>query len=800
MAYQHIGKDFTPPDILGKVTGQARYAEDFRADGMVFCKTWCSPLPHARVTRIDASAALEMDGVVGVLTPDDVPGPEEAGEVILTDEPSYVGEPIVAVAAISEQIATDALHRIKVDLEPLPFVTDPLDSLHPRGPNAREGGNAANRGVPLQTHKWNEQDFFSDDGGLPTSGAAVIDWSYGDLEAGFEKASIVLDETFVTASNPHHSMEPRSAMCYWENGKCFVYGSCQSQGFVIPGLASLLGVDPADVVFIAEYCGGGFGSKGGAYAIMALPAYMSKKIGRPVMHRVSREQEFYWGSARAGFQGRIRMGFGEDGRVVAADLYIVQQNGPKTGFPDYASAADAVSLVYQPEAMRFRGIPVLTNTTPAGAQRGPGQNQIAMAVEPLLDKAARALEIDRMAIRRINAPGMDASYSDEQGPITSSYLKEALDLGAREFDWEAKQALSGQRNGSKVIGIGTGQAYHSAGASGFDGLVRITPDGLVHIHSGVGNLGTYSYAGTSRVVAEVLQCDWEKCVIHRGDSREHLPWNLGQFGSNTSYTMTRSNHAAAMDLKNKMLEIASIDFGGNAEDYDVDGERVFSKADPDKSLTYAEVAQRAVEIGGKYDGHALPDDIFFLTRASATAVAGSGLVGVAKDNYEKNGTVPALAVGYMMIELDVETGEFEILEYQATADCGTVIHPQGLSNQIRGGGIMGIGLATTERVVYDPHNGLPANAGFYQAKPPSYLEAPDLTNVAAVDQPDPQNPIGAKGIGEPLMGCAAAALLCAISDAMGGHYFNRTPVVPDMIVNAMAGKPQSHGDLQVNTF
>ena len=628
----------------------------------------------------------------------------------------------------------------------------------------------------------------------------MIDWSYGDIEAGFEKAAIVLDETFVTASNPHHSMEPRSAMCYWENGKCFVYGSCQSQGFVIPGLATLLGVDPADVVFIAEYCGGGFGSKGGAYAIMALPAYLSKKIGRPVMHRVSREQEFYWGSARAGFQGRIRMGFGEDGRVVATDLYIVQQNGPKTGFPDYTSAADAVSLVYQPEAMRFRGIPVLSNTTPAGAQRGPGQNQIAMAVEPLLDKAARALEIDRMAIRRINAPGMDAFYSDEQGPITSSYLKEALEIGAREFDWETKQALSGQRNGSKVIGIGTGQAYHSAGSSGFDGLVRITPDGIVHIHSGVGNLGTYSYAGTSRVVAEVLQCDWEQCVIHRGDSREHLPWNLGQFGSNTSYTMTRSNHAAAMDLKNKMLEIASIDFGGNAEDYDIDGQRVFSKADPEKGLTYAEVAQRAIEIGGKYDGHALPEDIFFLTRASATAVAGSGLVGVAKDNYEKNGTVPALSVGYMMIELDLETGQFEILEYQATADCGTVIHPQGLSNQIRGGGIMGIGLATTERVVYDPQNGLPANSGFYQAKPPSYLEAPDLTNVAAVDQPDPQNPIGAKGIGEPLMGCAAAALLCAISDAMGGHYFNRTPVVPDMIVNAMAGKPQSHGDLQVNTF
>ena len=800
MAYKHIGNDFTPPDIFGKVTGQARYAEDFRADGMVFCRTYCSPMAHARVVRIDTSAAAAMDGVVGILTPDEVPGPDGAAPVILSDEPSFIGEPIVAVAAETEQVAEDAIQKLVVELEPLAFVTDPMESLRPDGPNAREGGNAANRGLPLQTHKWTNADFVSDDGGLPTSGAALIDWSYGDVDAGFEKAKIVLDETFVTNANPHHSMEPRSAMCYWENGKCFVHGSCQSQSFALPGLASLLGVEPSDVVLVAEYCGGGFGSKGGAYSIMALPAYMSKKIGRPVMHRVSREQEYFWGSARAGFQGRIRMGFGEDGRVVAADLYIVQQNGPKTGFPDYASAADAVSLVYQPEAMRFRGIPVLTNTTPAGAQRGPGQNQIAMAIEPLLDKAARALEVDRLAIRRINAPGMDATYSDEQSSITSSYLREAFDIGAEQFDWEAKKALSGQRNGSKVIGVGTGQAYHSAGSSGFDGLVRITPDGTVHIHSGVGNLGTYSYAGTSRVVAEVLQCEWDRCVIHRGDSRKHLPWNLGQFGSNTSYTMTRSNHAAAIDLKNKMLEIASIDFGGNAEDYDVDGERVFLKSDPARSLSYGEVAQRAIDIGGKYAGHALPEDIFFLTRASATAVAGSGLVGVAKDNYDKDGTVPALAAAYMLIELDEETGMVEILEYQATADCGTVIHPQGLAAQIRGGAVMGIGMAALERMVYDPQYGLPANTGFYQAKPPSYLDVPPTMQVTAVDKPDPQNPIGAKGIGEPLMGCAAAALLCAISDAMGGHYFNRTPVVPDMIINALAGKPQAHGNLQVNTF
>ena len=128
-----------------------------------------------------------------------------------------------------------------------------------------------------------------------------------------------------------------------------------------------------------------------------------------------------------------------------------------------------------------------------------------------------------------------------------------------------------------------------------------------------------------------------------------------------------------------------------------------------------------------------------------------------------------------------------------------MLHPLGLSNQVKGGAVMGVGLAATERHIYDPQNGLPGNSELYQVKPPSYLDVPHVFGWAAVGEPDPENPVGAKGIGEPVQGCAAAALLCAISDALGGYYFNRTPVVPDMIVNAASGRPQSHGPLQVNT-
>jgi xanthine dehydrogenase molybdenum-binding subunit len=797
MAFELLGKNFTPPDVHAKVTGKAKYAEDFRAEGMVFCKLLTSPMPHARVTNIDTSAAEALPGVVGVLRADEVPPMPAPQETILTNEPLFVGHPILAIAAESEQIAADALELVKYDLEELPFTVDPLQSLYPGGPDARSDGNSPGR--EMRSLKWTARDFAAvADGELPL-GEAAAEWSYGDVDAGFAGAKVVLDETFVTAGLSHHSMEPRSAMAYWQNGKCHLHASSQSQSFPVPTIARFLGIEPADLVFIAEFCGGGFGSKGGAYPIVAVPALMAKKIGRPVLMRISRHEEFYLGSARAGFQGRIKMGFREDGRIAAVDLYVVQENGPNQGFGDWQAAGESVSIIYQPVAMRFRGVQVATNTPPRGPQRGPGQNQIAAAVEPLIDKAAKQLGVDRVAIRRLNAPDDAAKVGAQQRGVTSARLKDALDQGAELFGWEARRARSGQRNGSKAVGIGVGTAFHPAGNNGFDGLLVIKPDGKLHIHTGVGNLGTYSHTGTSRVAAEVLKANWDNCVVERGDSRKGLPWNLGQFGSNTSFTMTRTNYAAAEDAIAKLKEIAAMDFGGSPEDYEIGGERVFLRTDNAKGLTYAQAAQRAIELGGKFDGHVVADDLNVMTKASAAQLAGSGLVGVAKDNRPLTGTVPALAAGFIEIELDVETGKFEIKDYVGVADCGTVIHPMGLSTQIKSGAVMGIGMASSERHIFDPQNGLPGNIGLLQAKPPSYLDVPSTMLTGAVDVPDPQNPVGTKGVGEPVMGCAAAALLCAISDALGGHYFNRTPVVADMIVNAAARRPQSHKPLQVNT-
>jgi len=798
MAYSLLGKNFTPPDVEGKVTGRAKYAEDFRVEGMVFCRLFLSPIPHGRVTNIDADEALEMEGVLGILTADEVPS--HPANPILTNEPKYIGEPILAVAAVDETTAMDALDRIQVEIEPLPFVVDPLNSLFPGGPNARSDGNVGTRGTPTETLKWTARDFAAEpDDVLPMGENAFEDWSYGDLEEGFRNAALVLDETFVTAANSHHSMEPRSNMAYWENGRCHVFGSCQSQSFVLPALSRAMNEPVENLRYVGEFCGGGFGSKGHAYPLMAIPPLMSKKINRPVMMRISRTEEYYLGIARGGFQGRARLGFSEDGRILAADLYLVQDAGPTEGFWDFRSGAEHAAVTYTPVAMRARGVPVHTNTIPRGPQRGPGQNQMANAMEPLIDKAAKELGIDRLEIRKINAPVNGSLVEEHRVPVTSAYMNEALEKGAEMFNWSERSARSGQRRGSKVTGVAVGQGFHPASFAGFDGLVRLSPEGKLHIHTGVGNLGTYSHTGTSRVAAEILKCNWENCIIVRGDSDRHLPWNSGQFGSNTSGTQTRTAYAAAMNAVEKLKEIAAIDLGGSPEDYEIGDEKVYRTEDSSVSISYAAAAKRAIELGGKYSGQEVPDDLHPITKRAVSGLAGSGLIGVSKDNLDPGGVTPALVAGFMEIELDVETGKFEIIDYVGVVDCGTVIHPQSLATQIKGGAVMGIGLAALERIIYDPQNALPANIGFYQAKPPSYLDVPSNMQWDAVDEPDLVNPVGVKGIGEPVMGAASAALVCAISDALGGHYFNRTPIVADMIVNAVSGQEPSHKPLQIST-
>src|SRR5262245_38461718 len=506
-----VGRNYQTPDLVAKVTGKAKYAEDFRVEGMLFAKLLLSPMPHAKVRRIDTSAATAMPGVKAILTVDDLPEVVEGanlGEGIiastlsergLTNEPLYVGEPVLAVAAVDEATASEAIEKIQIDWEPLPFATDPIESLRPGGPNVRTQGNVWVRPAPappaqpgaaapapsgpkVQELKWTAEDFAAaKDGQLPL-GKHTDEWTVGDLEAGFKQADVILDETFVGNNTSHQPLETRSAMAYWQNGKLYMHCSTQSTMRTVSAVARWVGIEPSKVVIISEYTGGGFGSKGSSTVFVAVAALLSKKANAPVMMRVTREDEHYIGRARPAMHSRLKVGFLKDGRITGLDGFVGVDNGPYDVVSDSRSAGDHISLSYQPMAMRWRTLTVLTNTPPRGAQRAPGGMQGNMLMEPIVARAARKLGVDELAIHRINAPEGKAAFGapNEQGRRgypNNAFLKEALDKGAELFNWQERKARSGQRRGSKVRGIGVAVSAYSAGSMGFDGLLVITPEG-----------------------------------------------------------------------------------------------------------------------------------------------------------------------------------------------------------------------------------------------------------------------------------------------------------------------------------
>ena len=592
-------------------------------------------------------------------------------------------------------------------------------------------------------------------------------------------------------------------MAYWEGGKLFVYPSVQSTARSVGPIARWAGVESSDVVLINEFTGGGFGSKATGYPQAQIPILLSKKIGKPVMMRVTRRDETSFGKARPGVQARIKLGMRRDGRITAVDIHAIGDGGPYGRSGDHMNTGVIGSLAYQPVAMRMRGTGVYTNTPPRGAQRAPGGEQSMTMLSPIIQKAAKQLGLDQVEVLKINAPEGQARFGapgrdGQQDNVSSAFAREAIDKGAELFNWRERVLRSGRRTGSTVTGVGVALSTFAAGASGVDGLFVIKPDGRMYIKSGIGNLGTESFSDTMRAAAEGMDMPWERCEVAWGNTSQHLPWSCVQGGSSTAHAHTRANWAAALDARQKMQEIAARDLGGSARDYVIGGERVYRRGNRSQGMSFARVAQRAIDLGGTFDGHELPEDINGMTTASATALAGQGLMGVAKDNFAEGARRMSFVAGFAEVEVDIETGDIRLIDYAAGADAGTIIHPKAFEGQIFGGAIQGFSVALSQKWVYDRRWGLLVAKRFYNNRPPGILDVPHEQPMkwGAADLPDPFNPVGAKGIGEAAQGAGSGAVVNAMADALGqenGDFF-RSPITRDWGIHLTGASARRAGN------
>jgi CO/xanthine dehydrogenase Mo-binding subunit len=290
---------------------------------------------------------------------------------------------------------------------------------------------------------------------------------------------------------------------------------------------------------------------------------------------------------------------------------------------------------------------------------------------------------------------------------------------------------------------------------------------------------------------------WEKVEITWGDTAKNLPWSCVSGGSQTIHAHTRTGHAVAMDGIKKLQQIAAKDLGGKPEDYVVANERV-SRKGGGAGMTLAKAAQRAIELGGIFDGHEVPKEVNAFTKRSAAALAGQGLMGVARDSYPRDGATLSFTAAFAEVEVDLETGVYKIVDFASVADVGTVIHPAALGGQILGRSILGIGHAIGQKWVYDQKYGVPLARRFYQNKPPTILDIPMKMEAGAVELPDPETPVGARGVGEPPVGAAYGAVMNAIADAIGVDAFRRSPVTADIVLMSLENGRRMHDPLQAH--
>jgi xanthine dehydrogenase molybdenum-binding subunit len=279
---------------------------------------------------------------------------------------------------------------------------------------------------------------------------------------------------------------------------------------------------------------------------------------------------------------------------------------------------------------------------------------------------------------------------------------------------------------------------------------------------------------------------WETMNIIWGDTSKHLPYTCVSGGSQTTHAMTRAAHAVALDCKKKMQEVAAKTHGGSPESHKVANGRV-------GSMTLAEVSKAAIKLGGPYDGHEIDPKLNQITKTSIAALAGTGLVAAAKDTFPRDGQNLSYAAQFAEVEVDLETGKYYITDFLAYADVGTVMHPRALGGQVLGRSVLGIAHAISQKWVFDPHYGMMVAKRFYQNRPPSILDVPVDMQWGALDIPDPESPVGARGIGEPPVGGGCASILNALADALGDEVFRRAPVNSDTILASLeAGHPTQH--------
>ncbi len=741
-------------DGFAKVTGRATYTFDVKLPGMLYGRILRSPHPHAKIIKIDASKALALPGVMAVVNgKDDTLGIKQGiwrrykdlcdEQVLPVDKVRYIGEPVAAVAAVTEEIAEKALDLIDVEYEELPATFEPLDAIKKDAPEIHEGFE---RNINVTRH---------------------IEW--GDVEEAFEEAEYIREDWFKCGGQAHMCMETRAAVAsYTPDGKMTVWTSTQSAYYHQALLAGVLGLREGNVRVLAPYVGGGFGGKFELDGAQFCACILSMKVRKPVKIIFSREEDFIASKRRTPMFYYTRTGVKKDGTFCAREAKVFTNGGAYTGMGATALYLTGFfhSFPYRWKGYRYDGYRVYTNTLPSTSMRGFGAPQAMWCSEQQIEWIAKDLGLDPIEMRRKNSHH-EGYVVPGQATIASCGIDQCYD---EIKTWiKSKGKLPKNRSiGISACGFMSGGIFNwfDTPYSFSSAVVTVNNDGTVELHVGAQDIGQGSNTTMAIICAEALGVKVEDIKVHSGDT-DHCPADLGAWGSRQTLMTGNAVKMAAEDAKKQLLEFAYAQSGLNiVYDLDIKEGWVHAIARPERGENFDALVKRATR--GK---------------------DGQRIVGRGYYTPHRKGMISP-AYSYMLqgveVEVDEETGKIKLVDSLTAHDCGQPINHLGLIGQLEGAFSMAAGYGFLEYMPFEDGKMMNPNLVDYKmirstGMPPA--------NIAEIDTYEPEGPYGAKEAGEGLTNPTAAAIGNAIFHRFGLQ-MKECPVRPEMIVNALKEKAE----------
>jgi CO/xanthine dehydrogenase Mo-binding subunit len=742
-------------DGAEKITGLARFAADLQLPGMLHGRLLVSPHAHARIRRLDASAALAQPGVVAVVTGPDLQPllkgavSSRGRDLLAVGRVRFCGQPVAAVLAESAAAAEDALTLVEVEYEPLPAALDPEAALTPESPPVWESGSpgeSAEAGMHA-TIEASEQEAEV----KPRNAAATLTHEGGDLAAGFAQAEVVLERTFRTAIVHQGYLEPHATMAAVDPlGNVTVWTSTQGVFYARSEVAELLGLPEAKVRVVPTTVGGGFGGK--VVLLETLAAALALRQGRPISLVYTRMDEFLSATPAPQSSIWLKIGARRDGTLTALEARILFDSGLYPGSPT-AIAALVIGGYYPVPNFRIQGLEVLTNKPAQGAYRAPGAVQGSYALESLMDDLAAELGLDPIELRLKNCA--DEGTKLPNGAAWPRIGLRTLLETLREHPLWQQRASNGSNGALEGVGVAVGGWL--GGIQPASAVCRLENDGTLNIVVGSVDISG-SNTGLAIMAAESLGLPLARIRIVNADT-ESAPFSGMSGGSKITLTTGAAVAKAGAEARQQILAIAADRLEASIDDLELADGQVQVRGVPERSITLTRIAQESTAFGGKYE-----------------PVFGRGSSAI-------NQRAPGFAAHLARVRVDPDTGQVEVLDYVAAQDVGKAINPAGIEDQIMGGVLQGLGWALYEQMVYDDEGQL-LTASLLDYTLPGSHQSPLQIEPLIVEVPSQSGPHGLRGVGEPPVIPVAPAIANAIRAATG-HRLSDLPMTAERIATAL---------------